>query len=101
MVVGSPAALKELGEQLTRVPIPEDRPMPPGWPPEVAAPEVVGPYKDIPDFSLSFHVHGDKPSVEVLPLTRRAMPTPFFFVVAALTVVGAVTVIRWVLGYAF
>lgn len=101
MVIGTPNAIKALGETLMTASDSALGEATDRWPREVAAPVIIGPYKDIPDFSLSFHVQGTAPLSEVAPLTRRSLPTPLFFGVAVCTVIGAVTLIRWVLNYVF
>jgi hypothetical protein len=101
MVVGNRPSFKALGQQL--VAAADAEPAPPsaqGWPIEIAHPEVVGPYKDIPSFSLSFHLAGPSPAAEILPLRRRGLPTPLFIAVAVCAAVGLFTIGRWVAAYA-
>lgn len=101
MVVGNRPSLKALGQQLVAVADAEAAsPSAQGWPVEIAHPEVVGPCKDIPDFSLSFHLEGPLPASEVLPQRRRALPTPLLIAVAVCAAVGLFTIGRWVVAYA-
>ena len=58
MIVGDHATLKRLGQQLQAA-APLNEPVARGWPPVVARPQVVGPYKDLRGFGLSFHLKGD------------------------------------------
>lgn len=99
MVVGTPESLKALGAQLQTAGDFVNAPSK-NWPPEVAHPLISGPYKDVPDFQLSFHLVGDAPLSTVAPQTRRNMPAPLLLAVAACTVVGALTILRWVVSYA-
>lgn len=58
MVIGTADELHRLGQQLLAVgqfPVQEGN-----WPAEVAHPMVVGPYRDAPDFQLSFHVRATR-----------------------------------------
>ena len=101
MVVGNRPSLKALGQQLVAAADAEAASLSAqGWPARVAYPEVVGPYKDIPNFSLSFHLEGPSPAAEVLPLRRRGLPTSLFIAVAVCAAVGLFTIGRWVVAYA-
>lgn len=101
MVVGNRPSLKALGQQLVAAAdVEASSPSAQGWPVKIAHPEVVGPYKDIPDFSLSFHLEGPSPAAEVFPLQRRGLPTPLFVAVAVCAAVGLFTIGRWVVAYA-
>jgi len=99
MVVGSAEALKTLGTQLQAAGDFVSKPSK-DWPAEVAHPLVAGPYRDVPDFQLTFHLVGDAPLSTAAPHIRRTMPAPLFLVIAACAVVGAVTIFRWVVSYA-
>ena len=99
MVVCSAEALKTLGTQLQAAGDFVSKPSK-DWPAEVAHPLVAGPYRDVPDFQLTFHLVGDAPLSTAAPHIRRTMPAPLFLVVAACAVVGAVTIFRWVVSYA-
>lgn len=99
MVVGTPESLKALGAQLQTAGDFASKASQ-GWAPEVAHPLIYGPYKDVPDFQLSFHLAGDAPLSTAAPHTRRNMPAPLLLVVAACAIVGAVTIFRWVVSYA-
>ena len=91
MIVGDDAALKALGRQL-QAGVPLDERTAPGWPPVVARPEVIGPYKDLRKFKLSFHVKGDSPVESLLPLRRRALRIPIYLLIAVCAITGAVTI---------
>lgn len=99
MVIGTPEGLKELGAQLQTAGEFASKSST-NWPTEIAHPWVAGPYKDVPDFQLSFHIAGDIPISAVLPLTRRSMPTPLLLVISACAVVGLITIVRWVVSIA-
>jgi hypothetical protein len=99
MVVGTPESLKSLGVQLqTAGDFMNESSK--DWPSEVASPIVSGPYKDIPDFQLTFHIAGNAPISKATPLVRRNMPAPLFVIIAVCAVVGALTIFRWVVSYA-
>lgn len=94
MVVGSPSAMRALGEKL----IAASNQSASGtekWPTEIASPKVVGPYRDIPYFQFSFHLAGSSPLREVAPLTRRTLHPVAFITVSCCAFVGAVTILRW------
>jgi hypothetical protein len=99
MIIGTPASMRALGQELLRA---SDDPGlerdTVGWPRSIAAPEIVGPYKDSRGFSLSFHLQGTTPLETAAPLQRRTLWPPLFLLVATLTMVGAVSVWRWVLA---
>jgi hypothetical protein len=78
MIIGTPASMKALGQELLRAS--DDTGLQPadGWPRSIAAPEIVGPYKDIRGFSLSFHLKGTAPLETVAPLQRRTLWLPLF-----------------------
>jgi hypothetical protein len=91
MIVGDAAALEALGRQLQAA-VPLDERTAPGWPRVVARPEVLGPYKDLRGFKLSFHIKGDSPVESLLPLRRRALRVPVLLLIAACAITGAVTI---------
>ena len=100
MVIGSPAAMRTLGQQLvaaTENPAPASE----NWPQEIASPHIVGPYSDAGDFKLSFHFAGSAPLSEVVPICRRNLHPSVFLAITACTLVGAVTIwqrfLAWVL----
>lgn len=98
MVVGTPAALAALGKQLIHL---EPEPAPNAqWPPEIAKPETVGPYKDLPDFTLSFHVQGSAQLDKVVPLGRRTLRAPLFIAITICAATGAVVIARWLIAHA-
>lgn len=101
MVVGDRSSLKALGQQLVAAADAEAASSSgQSWPIAIAHPEVAGPYKDISGFSLSFHLEGASPAAEVLPLSRRGLPTALFIVVAVCALVGLFTIGRWMVAYA-
>jgi hypothetical protein len=93
MVIGDRDALEALGRQLQSA-VPSEARVAPGWPLQVASPSVVGPYKDVRDFRLSFHIKGDSPVEELLPLRRRTWWTPLVIAVAVCAVTGTVTILQ-------
>lgn len=100
MVIGTSASLRALGQQLLSA-TGEQAGGATGWPPSVAEPETMGPYKDVAEFRLSFHVQGDGPPGGGLPLRRHAMPAVFFLAIGACALVGAVTIARWLFSMTF
>jgi hypothetical protein len=97
MIVGDGAALEALGRQLQAA-VPLDERTAPGWPPVVARPEVIGPYKDLRSFKLSFHVKGDSAVESLLPLRRRALRIPIYLLIAVCAITGAVTIWQAILS---
>jgi hypothetical protein len=95
MVVGSPSAMRALGEQLIAASS-QSASGTENWPREIASPRVVGPYVDVPDFQFSFHLVGSGPLNEVAPLTRRTLNPLALIAVSCCAVVGAVTILRWI-----
>ena len=100
MVVGSPSAMRALGQQLVTA-ADDSTAVTERWPKEIASPSFVGPYRDVPDFQLSFHLKGTAPLDEIAPLRRRNVRAPVFLAVAACTIIGAVTAWRWFIAWAF
>jgi len=98
MIIGTPAAMKSLGQRLIEASNPEAITEATSWPRAIVAPDVVGPYKDVPEFGLSFHLQGAEPLEKVAPFTRRNLWPPLFVLVALLTIVGLVTVWHWLLS---
>ncbi len=99
MIVGTRSSLKALGQQLVAAADAEpSSSSTANWPIEVSHPAVAGPYKDVPDFALSFHLEGSSPASEVLPLRRRNLPAPLFLAVAICAMVGLITIFRWVVA---
>jgi hypothetical protein len=98
MVVGDRAALEVLGRQLHNA-VPSEARVAPGWPREVASPSVIGPYKGIPNFRLSFHIKDESSLQKVLPLRRRTWWTPLLIAVAVLAVTGAVTILQTIVHW--
>ena len=101
MVIGDRQALEALGNQLVAAAKAELSPSSSHkWPVEVAHPSVAGPYKDVADFTLSFHLEGLLSAKEILPLRRRNLPAPFFITIAAFALIGFFAALRWVVANA-
>ena len=95
MVIGDHESLQALGRQLLDAK-PGGAVAVPGWPQQVASPLVVGPYGDIRNFRLSFHIKGDSVLEEMVPIPRRALRFPVLIVVAILALVGVLTILQWI-----
>lgn len=100
MVVGDRASLKALGQQLVTTAESEAVSSQQDWPATIASPKVAGPYSDTPDFTLSFHLEGQRPVGELLPLQRRGISPPFLIAVVIFSAVGLFTIARWVFANA-
>jgi hypothetical protein len=98
MIIGTPASIKDLAQQLLNACNQQSATVATPWPPAIATPNVVGPYKDIRQFGLSFHLQGAEPLEKVAPFTRRTLWPPVFFLAALFSVVGVVTVLRWLIS---
>ncbi len=96
MVIGSADALERLGTQLLAASTVKPIEHIPAWPPVVAHPTVSGPYLGEPTYTLSFNVLREDRLPKSLPLRRRGLPLWFSVVVGLLAIVGAVTIIVWV-----
>src|SRR5579864_4206680 len=81
MIIGTPASMKDLAQQLLEACNQESVTEAAPWPPVIAKPKVVGPYKDIRHFGLSFHLRTSEPLEKVAPFTRRTLWPPVFFLV--------------------
>ena len=98
MIVGDRTSLSALAKQLeAAVELPSKAPLA-SWPAVVASPSVLGPYKDIQDFKLSFHLEGSAPLEQVVPLRRSGPPLLFLAVVAILAIAGVISIARWALA---
>lgn len=64
----------------------------------IAQPAVPGPYNDVADFTLSFHLKGSCPVAGVLPLQRRAMSTPLFLGEGICALVRFYIIARWMMS---
>ena len=102
MVAGDRASIKALGEQLPVAAGGEaindgkgKRPI------KISHPFTVGPYKDVPDFALTFHLEGQGPLAEILPLRRRDLPPLVCVAVAVLAAVGAISIAPWIASHVF
>jgi hypothetical protein len=93
MIIGSAAELKQLGAKLLAASDARPHPAIPDWPATVANPSVTGPYSNVKDFQLSFHLaESDEPPTS-LQLVRRGAPPLFIAIVVLCTLVGVVTLI--------
>jgi len=95
MIVGDRASLEALGKALVSGQ-PSAVGVAPGWPPQVACPTVVGPYKDVRDFCLSFHLKGEEPVEAVLPLRRSGPWFPLLVLVLVCAAIGVVAAAAWI-----
>ena len=94
IVIGTPESLSELGRRLQEVaPISENNPG--SWPVEVASPKTEGPYSDVSEFKLSFHVEPAVGIPESLRPHRRNLSPFAFLVVGGLAVLGGITLFKW------
>lgn len=102
MVVGDAAALKSLGQQLILASESNaDSGSDKQWPVLVASPEVLGPYQDVRGFSLSFHLGNASWCQKSLPASRRSIPAALLVPLTVFSVIGLISVSRWVLEKAF
>jgi len=102
MIVGDEAGLKSLGQQLIQasssgVEVSSDQ----QWPILVARPMVSGPYKDIRDFSLSFHLGNASSCQKMLPVSRRNIHVSLLASLTILSAIGLISIFRWVAENAF
>ena len=100
MVVGTAAALRSLARQLLTGVESASNAKVGAFPLSVATPKVVGPYKDIPGFTLSFHLPGSVPLGQAIPLRRRSLVLPLLILVTFCTIIGVVAIARWVFAHA-
>jgi|KBSMisStaDraftv2_1062788.scaffolds.fasta_scaffold113794_4 hypothetical protein len=94
MVVGTKDALHALGAQLLAATA-ETHAQTESWPVAVATPQTVGPYVNIPKFSLSFHLEGSGPLEQVVPHGPSRAKGLLYTAVAALAGVGAIAIVKW------
>jgi hypothetical protein len=99
MVVGTPDTIRELAQKLLVATDAQSTVTSAVWPQEIACPPTIGPYVDVPDFTLSFHLKGEISLETVTPLRRRNLIWPVFVSVAFLSVIGAITLWQWVVGH--
>jgi hypothetical protein len=90
MVIGDLDSMRALGQQLLEG-MPIDGVTAQGWPPQIACPTVVGPYGDVRNFRLSFHLRGNRPLEEVVPIPRRAFRLQLIEAFGVCAIVGAAT----------
>lgn len=91
MIMGSTSALRTLGEQLLAASEQNPKSV-------IATPVTYGPYDDVADFTLSFHLPSAGTPDKSLLVKRRSMPLPVRLIVLVLCIVGAITLVRWVLA---
>jgi len=95
MVVGSQVALRNLAQQLaaaTDGSVSNNEP----WPKEILSPWTEGPYRDRPDFTLSFAIRGTAPLQKDFPHTRlNPFWEPVWYAVMVCAIVGVVAIMRW------
>jgi hypothetical protein len=97
MIIGSAEALGRLGVQLQSAANAEVSALLPDWPPAVARPSVSGPYLNVTDFELSFHVLRAEQLPKSLSLLRRGPPLALLLTIAALSLIGLVSIVRLLL----
>jgi hypothetical protein len=95
MVIGDRDAMQALGRQLLDEKFTNELTAS-GWPPQIACPAVVGPYGDVHDFKLSFHIKGDRELEEIVPIRRRVLRLPMIVGFSVCAIVGAATIGRWI-----
>jgi hypothetical protein len=97
MIIGTAQTLERLGTQLLSAANTPASGALPEWPPEVSSPAVSGPYVDVPNFKLSFHVLRAQQLPISLPLRRRGLPLALVLAVGALALIGAAAIVGWLL----
>jgi hypothetical protein len=98
MIIGNRTSMSELAKQLQAAVDAQSAEQLPNWPPVVASPDVDGPYKDVPDFKLSFHLLGKTPLDQIAPLRRRSPPGLFLVAIVVCALAGAVSIALWALA---
>ncbi|AXQ30461.1 hypothetical protein D0B54_18040 [Solimonas sp. K1W22B-7] len=101
MVVGNPVSLRALGEALIAAADAGTQAQAGAYPLQVVRPSVIGPYTDIPDFTLSFHLQGAEPLHKVVPLGRRGPTTLVFVSVGLCGLVGLYSIASEIVGRLF
>jgi hypothetical protein len=99
MVIGTASDYRSFAEQLVHAADTGDS-QASSFPPEIYKLPATGPYSDRPDFELSFHLVSSASLESALPLKRASLPTLLLLGVLSLCVIGAITVVRWVAGFA-
>jgi hypothetical protein len=94
MIIGSAAALSELGQQL-QFAANVDPVAPADWPHEVAVLNSESPYLDHPEYRVSFHVQDGPLPATLQRKPRQGPSTPVFLALAFLALVGSVSLVRW------
>ena len=97
MVIGTPKSLRSLAEDiLARV----DSGVVDAQPRRIATAKSVGPYTDIPNYTVSFCLQGTAPLEQVAPWHRRDFHPAVFVLIGVLALVGLFSAARWVWAYA-
>ena len=94
MIIGTPEALVSLGQQLQAAPNFPATAKVSGWPPQVAVLAAESPYRDRPDYQVSFHVQREPLHPTLQKRSRYGPSAAFFLAVAALTMFGVVSLLR-------
>jgi hypothetical protein len=98
MVIGSAAALGELGQKLQAAASFKPVASAANWPSEVAVLDCESPYQDRPDYRVSFHVQHEPLPATLQRKSRQAPSTVALLVVLFLALVGILSLVRWVWG---
>jgi hypothetical protein len=99
MIIGKAESLSELGRQLQSA-VSSDASEASGWPLELVSPSSEGPYLDVPEFKLSFHVEAPGGLPDSLRIGRRNLSPAALLVVGVLAIVGSATIFQWIAGHA-
>ena len=94
MIIGTPEALANLGQQLQAARDFTSTPETSGWPSQIAVLAAESPYRDRPDSQVSFHVQRQPLTAALQKRPRHGPSTTFLLVVAALTLFGALSLVR-------
>jgi hypothetical protein len=95
MIIGSTAALRELGQELQGVANFESPASPANWPREVAVLNGESPYLDRPDYRVSFHVQHEPLPAALRRKSRQGLSTVVVVAVVLLALVGVVSLVQW------
>jgi hypothetical protein len=93
MIIGSAAELKQLGTQLLAASDALPHPAVPNWPATAASPSVTGPYSNVRDFQLTFHVSESDELPDSLKIMRRGAPPLFILIVSVCALAGVVALL--------
>ncbi len=98
MIIGSAAALRELGEQLQAAGNFQPMAAAGDWPAQVAVLNSESPYLDCPDYRVSFHIQREPLPATLVRKSRQAPSAALFWSMAVLALVGLVSLVRWALN---